>query len=250
MNNKVRRIFVEKAPGFNVEGKDILEDLELSLGITSIKKLRIVNRYDVEGINDEQYEKARLTIFSEPSVDFVYDEQIEIEKDEKVFAVEFLPGQYDQRADSASESIKIITQQEKPALAYAKLYILKGDINEEEFSKIKNYCINRVDSRQASLIKPISLKMDINPPKEVETLENFISMKDEDMEIFWNENGFAMSFQDIKFCRDYFKNEEKRNPTITEIKVIDTYWSDHCRHTTFMTNLENIEIEDGKYTKA
>ncbi|PJI06712.1 MULTISPECIES: phosphoribosylformylglycinamidine synthase [Clostridium] len=248
MNTKVRRIFVKKKAGFNVEAKALFKDLTENLGIKALEDLSIVNRYDVSGIDDNEYEDAKKIVFSEKTVDDVYDEKIEILNEEKVFAVEYLPGQYDQRADSAAQCMQILTGNEDVLIASAKVIILKGNISTEDFEKIKKYVINPVDSREASLDKPETLEVKYDLPYEVETIENFTIMNEGSLEKFLNKEGLAMSMEDLKFCQEYFKNEEKRNPTITEIKVIDTYWSDHCRHTTFQTRLNDIKFEDGKYT--
>ncbi|MCY6484218.1 phosphoribosylformylglycinamidine synthase [Clostridium aestuarii] len=249
MKTKVRRIFVEKKLGFDVEAKGFLKDIRENLNIKDVKDLRILNRYDVAGIEDEEYLKARNLIFSEPTVDNVYDEEISVDDKCKVFAVEYLPGQYDQRADSAAQCIQILTQKEKPIVRCGKVIIIKGEISEEKLKKIKHYYINSVDSREALFSKPESLEMETNIPQNVEILEGFVNKNDEELKSFMQEQGFAMSFEDLKFCQQYFKNEEKRNPTITEIKVIDTYWSDHCRHTTFSTKIEEVEFEEGKYVE-
>jgi len=244
----VKRIFAEKKEGFNIEAKALLEDLKYNLGISGLEGVRIINRYDIEGITDDEYEKAKYIVFSEPPVDKVYDEEIGISADEKVIAVEYLPGQYDQRADSAAQCIQLLTCGEMPDVRTAKIIVLKGKISEEEYNRIKSYCINPVECREAALEKPATLKIDIELPEEVETVKGFIEMSKEDIERYAKEMGFAMSADDLEFCRDYFRNEEKRDPTITELKVIDTYWSDHCRHTTFLTNIKNVEIEKGKYS--
>jgi len=246
--DKVKRIYVEKMKGFDVEGRDILDDIKLSLGLTGIKKIRIINRYDIEGLEDKVLERTLYTIFSEPQVDNLYRETFPVEGGSKVFGVEFLPGQYDQRADSAVQCLQLISEGEKPEIKFAKVFVIDGDISEEDFIKIKEYSINKVDSREAALTKPSSLRAELQLGEEVKVIDEFISMPDEKLEEFHRENGFAMSFSDIKFCRDYFKNTEKRNPTWTEIKVIDTYWSDHCRHTTFSTIINNVEIEEGRYS--
>ncbi|URZ16408.1 phosphoribosylformylglycinamidine synthase [Clostridium felsineum] len=248
MNKKVRRIFVNKKAGFDVAAKALLKDLVENLGIKALEDLSILNRYDVSGIDDSEYEEAKKIIFSEKTVDDVYDEAFMLESEDKVFAVEYLPGQYDQRADSACQCIKILTGNEEVLINSAKIIILKGNISDTDFNKIKKYVINPVDSREASLDKPETLEVTYDLPYEVEIIEGFTNMSDIELEKFLKTNGLAMSMEDLKFCQGYFKNEEKRNPTITEIKVIDTYWSDHCRHTTFQTRLNNIKFEDGKYS--
>lgn len=245
----IRRLFVEKKSGFDVEAKNLLRDMRESLGIRDIDNVRIINRYDIENIDDSGYEKLKYTVFSEKTVDKIYDENITDIGKNKIFAVEYLPGQYDQRADSASQCIQILTQKENVNVISSKVYIIQGDVTEAEFNSIKKYCINPVDSREASLEKPFELYKEVKVPSNVEILDGFLEKSRKGLADFIAEKGLAMSLDDLEFCRRYFKNEEKRNPTITEIKVIDTYWSDHCRHTTFMTELKNIEIEDGNLTK-
>jgi phosphoribosylformylglycinamidine synthase len=245
MKYSVRRLFVEKKYSFDVEAQSMFKDLKESLNIDELKALRIINCYDIEGIDEKEYDELKYNIFSEKTVDDVYEENLELNKEDRVFAVEYLPGQYDQRADSAVQCIQILTQKENIKVLSSKIYILKGQISEENFIKIKNYCINNVDSREALMEKPESLQMEIELPENIELLEGFIEFSESELNSFINERGLAMSLEDIKFCQHYFKETEKRNPTITEVKVIDTYWSDHCRHTTFMTELKEIEIEEG-----
>ncbi len=242
----VKRIYVEKKPGFDVEAQEVLSDLRENLNLKGLLGVRIINRYDVEGITDEEYAKARCLIFSEPPVDNAYDEEIEIPEG-KVFAVEFLPGQFDQRAASAEECISILTEKERPTVRYAKIYVLIGDITDEEFAEVKPYMINPVESREASLEKPESLDLKVDYPDDVKTVDGFIDMQDAEMAEFLSSMGFAMDMDDLKFCQGYFRDTENRNPTITELRMIDTYWSDHCRHTTFSTRINNVTIPDGKY---
>lgn len=246
-DSMVRRVLVEKREGFDLEAKALKKDLVESLHIDNIENLRILNRYDVEGISEEVYENAAKTIFSEPNLDVVYYEEIPKLNDERVFAIEFLPGQYDQRGDWAAQCVQIVNQGIRPAINTAKVYILSGKITDEEFSKIKDYCINPVDSREASLEKPETLKMETEIPTTVEVLDGFIDLDEKGLRTFVSEKGLAMTLGDLQHVQKYFKDTEKRNPTITEIKVLDTYWSDHCRHTTFMTEIENVKIEDGKF---
>ncbi|EML6500049.1 phosphoribosylformylglycinamidine synthase [Clostridioides difficile] len=246
-DSMVRRVLVEKREGFDLEAKALKKDLVESLHIDNIENLRILNRYDVEGISEEVYENAAKTIFSEPNLDVVYYEEIPKLNDERVFAIEFLPGQYDQRGDWAAQCVQIVNQGIRPAINTAKVYILSGKITDEEFSKIKDYCINPVDSREASLEKPETLKMETEIPTIVEVLDGFIDLDEDGLRTFVSEKGLAMTLGDLQHVQKYFKDTEKRNPTITEIKVLDTYWSDHCRHTTFMTEIENVKIEDGKF---
>lgn len=243
----VRRVFVEKKQGYDVEAHGLYRDLKDNLGISGLKSVRIINRYDVEGISDEEYKSARNIIFSEPPVDYTYDEKIELGGSSKVIAIEYLPGQYDQRADSASQCIQILSHGERPVVKAAKLIVLEGSIAEAEYQKIKDYCINPVENQEASLDKPDTLDVEVNIPENVKVLEGFIDMTSGELEKFMAEMGFAMSLEDLEFCQAYFKGTEKRNPTVTEIRMIDTYWSDHCRHTTFLTNVTAVEIEKGKY---
>ena len=248
LESSVRRILVEKRQGFDLEARDLKKDLIESLHIDTIENIRILNRYDIEGIDGEVYENAAKTIFSEPNLDIVYHETLEFNEGERVFAIEYLPGQYDQRGDWAAQCIQIVNEGNRPEINTAKVYILTGNITDEQFNKIKNYIINPVDSREASLEKPESLKIETEIPTEVETLDGFIYLSEEGLKSFLENNGLAMTLGDLAHVQGYFKNTEKRNPTITEIKVLDTYWSDHCRHTTFMTEIEDIKIESGKYT--
>lgn len=242
----VRRIFSEKIEGMDVAAKAACEDFRNNLGITALEGVRILNRYDVEGISAEEYEAAKYTVFSEPNADRVYDEVFECPDTCKMFAVEYLPGQYDQRADSAAQCIQILTQKERPDVRAAQVYVLIGaSLTDEDVEKIKKYCINPVESREAAHEKPETLKMQLDIPETVETMKGFISLSDADIIKMRSDMGLAMSADDLLFCRDYFKNTEMRDPTITEIRVIDTYWSDHCRHTTFLTKLNTIKFAAG-----
>jgi len=245
----IKRIFVEKKKGYDIEAKHLFNDIKENLGIENLKDLRIINRYDIEGISDEYYELTKNTIFSEPPVDNIYKENFTFSDDEVIFAMEYLPGQYDQRADSAMQCVQIVTGEEMPLISVAKVFVLKGNINNSDIDKIKNYCINPVDSRQASLLKPQSLKMNLNVPEDVEYFDDFIYKSEKEIVEMRKQLGLAMNDDDLLFCQKYFRDTEKRNPTITEIRVIDTYWSDHCRHTTFLTNIQNVEIEKGYYSK-
>ena len=239
----VRRIYVQKKPGFDVEAKGILEDLKENLQIKGLEQVVILNRYDVSGVDEESYNKAKTTVFSEPQVDDYFDESYTFEQNDKVFAVEYLPGQFDQRANSLEECLQIISGGERPTCKSAKVYILKGNLSDEEVKTIKNYLINSVDAREASLEKPETLEDKLLDPEDVQVVDGFIHMTDDDTEKFYEKYGFAMDIADLKFCQEYFRDTEKRDPTMTEMKMIDTYWSDHCRHTTFLTRLEEIDIE-------
>ncbi|SCJ36590.1 Phosphoribosylformylglycinamidine synthase [uncultured Clostridium sp.] len=248
--SSVRRILVEKKQGFDLEAKHLKSDLEESLNIDTIENLRILNRYDIEKIEDEVYEKAINTVFSEPNTDDVYKEYVELSKEDRVFAIEYLPGQYDQRGDWASQCIQIINEGIRPIINTAKVVILTGNITDEQFKQIKSYCINPVDSREAILEKPETLEVDTEIPTSVDILEEFINIEENQLKDLMKDLGLAMTFDDLLHVQKYFKQIENRNPTITEIKVLDTYWSDHCRHTTFMTKIEDIVIEESKYTNV
>lgn len=241
----IRRVFVEKKPGFDVEAEKLYRDLKDNLGIKGLESLRIVNRYDMEGMSDDEYVRARDTIFSEPPVDFAYDEEIPIDPSSRVIAVEYLPGQYDQRADSASQCIQMLNERERTTVKAAKLIILNGMISDDELAKIKAYCINPIECREASLEKPETLDDVLEMPEDVKNVTGFISMTDDGLAELMESMGLAMSLEDLKFCREYFRDTEKRDPTITELRVLDTYWSDHCRHTTFLTAIDEVKIEPG-----
>ena len=239
----VKRIYVEKKPEFSVEAKGLLKDLKENLLLENLEDLKIVNRYDVEGINDEIFEKAKNTVFSEPQVDECFEEEYPFAKQDKIFGVEYLPGQFDQRANSLSECLQILTEGERPLTKSAKIYVVKGNINDEELEKIKKYIINPVDSRECTLEKLKTVKDEHPEPKDVAIVEGFIHMTDEDSKKFYDKYGFAMDIEDLKFCQKYFRDVEKRDPSMTEMKMIDTYWSDHCRHTTFLSKLDKVEID-------
>lgn len=250
LQSSVRRVLVEKRPGFDLEAQSLKKDLIENLHIDTIENIRVLNRYDVEGLSEEVFYNAAKTIFSETNLDIVYYDEIEnIDKNNKVFAIEYLPGQYDQRGDWAAQCIQIVNEGKRPNISTAKVYVLFGNISDEDYSRIKSYCINPVDSREASLEIPTTLEMEVEIPTSVEVLDGFINYTLEELEIFLNNQGLAMTLADLQHVQVYFKNEERRNPTITEIKVLDTYWSDHCRHTTFMTKIEDVKIEDGKYNE-
>ena len=246
----VKRIFVEKRSGFDVEASNLTADLQKSLGLTAVEKVRIINRYDISGIDGEDFEKAKKTILSETNADVVYDEVLPENSEYRIFATEYLPGQYDQRADSAAQCVQLLTQGERPQVVSAKVIGVKGNITDADFDKIKHYLINPVESREASLEKPESLDLKSEIPANVATVEGFIKWNDDEMKDYFDSMGFAMTLSDLKFCRDYFRDDEHRDPTVTELRVIDTYWSDHCRHTTFLTRLEKIEIEKTELTKT
>ena len=237
----IYRVFVEKKREHAVEAKSLFSELVSFLGIKNLTDLRIINRYDAENISEELFEYAKKTVFSEPQLDIASDE---LETSGAVcFAAEFLPGQFDQRADSASQCIQIISKGIRPIIKTAKIYALYGDITKEDVEKIKKYVINPVESREASFEKPETLEANYDIPTEVKTLDGFTKLDRAGLEDFINEYKLAMDIDDISFCREYFE-KEKRDPTITEIRMIDTYWSDHCRHTTFLTVIEDVKFED------
>ncbi|MFH5826953.1 phosphoribosylformylglycinamidine synthase [Clostridium perfringens] len=243
----IRMVFVEKKAGFNVESQILLKDFKDNLGIEALEDVRVLNKYILGDMEEEQYVRTVNTILSEAPVDRVYEENFEIGQDEIAFGVEYLPGQYDQRADSASECIMLLTEEEKIPVKSSKVIILKGNLNEKEIKKIKSYYINPVDSREVSPLSKV-LEENLEEPNEVEVLDGFLDLNEEGLKNFHREKSLAMSLEDLKMIRDYFKSED-RNPTITEIKVIDTYWSDHCRHTTFETIIKDVYIEEGKYSE-
>ena len=244
----VFRVYVEKKPGFDVEAQQLGTELKTILGIDGLRKVRIVNRYDVEGISQELFEQATPTVFSEPQVD---DASADLPDfgDATVFATEFLPGQFDQRADSAAECIQLISQGERPTVRSAKVYALEGTLSEADVAAIKHYVINPVEAREASLEAKTTLKTQVPTPGKVETIAGFNEMDAAAGQKFIDERGLAMDLADLEFCQKYF-SEEGREPTITEIKVIDTYWSDHCRHTTFGTELDKVDIDDAAVKAA
>ncbi len=244
----VRRIFVEKKEGFDVEAKGLFDDIRTNLHIENLEGIRIINRYDMDGIDDDTFEMARYSVFAEPAIDMVYDEKLPSSLDSaNFFAVELLPGQYDQRADSAAVCIKLMNPKAMAIVKFAKVIVPIGKITNKELETIRNYYINPVDSQEAILKKPETLEMEMIVPMDVEIIDGFLEKDENELENFREEMGFAMSKEDLEHIHKYFQDEEKRNPTITELKVIDTYWSDHCRHTTFNTELTDIYFEDGRY---
>lgn len=248
--SEVIRIFVEKKDGFNVLAKQTLWDIRHNLGMKSVEDLRYIVRYDLEGLTKEEYDKAKTIVLSEPNADVIYEETLPVEDGWKVFAMEYLPGQYDQRGDSAEQCVQLLTQGERCKVLTARVIALKGNITDEELVKVEEYLINPVESRLASLEKPKTLDMEIPVPENVKRVEGFNGWNDDEMQKYYDSMGFAMTLADLKFCRDYFRDTEHRDPSVTELRVIDTYWSDHCRHTTFLTRLEEIEIEKSALGKV
>ncbi len=246
----VRRVYVEKKPAYAVAAKELLHEAKYYLHIDGIEDVRVFIRYDVENITDATYDKAKRTVFAEPPVDDLYEEQLpESEEAARVFSVEYLPGQFDQRADSAEQCIRFLDEKETPTVHSATTYMVIGDISDEDFEKIQNDCINPVDSRITDEVKPDTLAADYPEPADVAELVGFRSMPLEDFEVLYKSLNLAMTYEDFKFIRKYYRNEEKRNPSITEIRVLDTYWSDHCRHTTFQTELKEVDFEEGDMRK-
>ena len=237
----VFRIYSEKKPEFAVEAQSVLSDIKTALRL-DIKNIRVLNRYDADRLSEEDFNAAISTVFSEPAVDVVYSDLPKLAEGERIFAVEYLPGQFDQRADSCEQCIQILRQGERCRVRNARVYIIDGNITDEEFAKLKSYIINPVESREASLDTVETLDTNYEIPTTVETLEGFINLNEKGLHAFVSEFGLAMDYDDIKFCQDYFRNTEHRDPTITEIRMIDTYWSDHCRHTTFLTNVEDVNV--------
>ncbi len=248
MSESMRRIYVEKKKEYAVEAAGLLADLVGTLGMTQLTGLRIVNRYDIAGLSDEDYEAAKRVVLSEPPVDTVHDETLEIPEGVKSFAIELLPGQYDQREDFAAQCVQLISQGKRPAVAAAKVILLEGNLTDADVEIIKKYTINPVEAQEASTQKPDSLEMSWEAPKPVAIIKGFTQFSKEELHQFLTEQELAMSEADLAFIQEYFQ-KEGRNPSITEIKVLDTYWSDHCRHTTFETNLEKINIEESVYTE-
>jgi len=246
MKYGVMRVFVEKKPGVDIEAARLLADLHENLGLKGLQGLRIAVRYDAEGMDSEEFDTACLQVFGEAAVDYLYRETMPLAADEQAVAVEYLPGQYDQRADSAAQCIQLLTQKERPLIRTANVYLLKGDLDPEAMAAFKKYCINPVDSRAAAWEKPATLEQADPQPADVAVLEGFRSLDEAGLAQCHQQLGLSMSREDLAFCQTYFQSE-KRDPSLTEIRVIDTYWSDHCRHTTFQTIIEQIGIEEGTY---
>ena len=247
----VYRCYSEKRPGFDVEAQGLCRQLREQLGVQGLESVRILNRYDADRIDPQVYEAAKSVVFSEPQVDVIYDEQFPAPQGEhQVLAVEALPGQYDQRADSCEQCIQLQSGVDRPIIATAKVYLLMGTISQEDLEKIRKYLINPVESREASMDKPETLERTHAAPDHVDTVEGFIAMDEKALEDLLSRLGLAMDLDDLKFLQTYFRDQEKRDPTITEIRVVDTYWSDHCRHTTFSTHLDEITIDDPQIAAA
>jgi len=245
----VRRIYVEKKDAFAVKARELEEELKGYLGIQGLEKVRVFIRYDVENISDAVFEKACKCVFSEPPVDDLYLENIEMPKNARCFSVEYLPGQFDQRADSAVQCVQFLKEDEQPIIRTATTYVLIGSISDSEFERIKSYCINPVDSRETDMVKPQTLVTVFEEPADVASFDGFADMAEDKLKTLYDSLGLAMTFKDFLHIQNYYKNEEHRDPTVTEIRVLDTYWSDHCRHTTFSTELKDIAFAEGYYAK-
>ncbi len=245
----IQRLYVEKKKGFDIEAQAFFQDLKTNLGISNLENLRLLNRYDISGISEREFMSAKRSILSEPPVDHIYKEPIQEGKDETIFGIEYLPGQYDQRADSAAQCIQIITRKKRPVVSAARIFVLKGRLTNRDIDRIKNYLINPVDSREASLRIPEDLEMDFMIPEDIKKITGFRSFSKDKLNTLIKSMGLAMNLEDILFCQHYFQNTEKRDPTVTEIKMLDTYWSDHCRHTTFHTRINRIQISEARYSR-
>ena len=243
----VKRVFVEKKKPYAVKAKELHDEITGYLGIKTITDVRELIRYDIENLSDETYEKSLTTVFSEPPVDNVYEMDFEHKDDDFIFSVEFLPGQFDQRADSAEQCVKFFNENEVPVIKTAVTYVISGKLTEEEKAKIKELCINPVDSREASSELPKTLVTEFKIPDDVIIFDGFKDMQEDKLRELYDSLGLAMTFKDFKFIQEYFHNDEKRDPSMTEIRVLDTYWSDHCRHTTFATELKDVQFKDGFY---
>ena len=245
--SSVKRVYVEKKQDFAVQAKELKSEIEGYLGIKDVTGVRVLIRYDVENISDEVFEKACTCVFSEPPVDDLFRETFEMAENAKAFSVEYLPGQFDQRADSAVQCVQFLKEDETPIIRSATTYVIEGDISDEELEAIKNHCINPVDSREAEAEKPETLVTKFEEPEDVKIFDGFMEMEETALQELYNSLNLAMTFKDFLHIQNYYKNEEKRNPSMTEIRVLDTYWSDHCRHTTFSTELKNVTFGEGDY---
>ena len=244
--SSVKRVYVEKKPEYAVRAKELQSEIKSYLGISGVTKVRELIRYDIENISGETYKKALVTVFSEPPVDDIYEEEFDL-NGARTFSVEFLPGQFDQRADSAEQCVKLLNEEEEPIIRTAVTYAIEGSISDEEFAAIKKHCINPVDSRETGLEKPETLVQSFPEPEDVKIFDGFRGMPETELKALYDSLNLAMTFKDFLHIQNYFKNDENRDPSMTEIRVLDTYWSDHCRHTTFSTELKNVAFDDGYY---
>ncbi len=247
--SNVRRVYVEKKPDFAVQAKELGHEIRSYLGIKTVTGVHVFIRYDVENISEPVFEQACTCVFSEPPVDYLYKEEVPAKENDHIFSVEYLPGQFDQRADSAVQCVQFLKEDEKPIIRSATTYVIEGDITEDEFAAIKAHCINPVDSRETDMVKPETLVTRFEEPEDVKIFEGFSSMEEPELKELYGSLNLAMTFKDFLHIQRYFKDEEKRDPSVTEIRVLDTYWSDHCRHTTFSTELKEVTFQDGDYKK-
>ena len=245
--SNVRRVYVEKKPAFAVKAKELKHEIKHYLGISTVTAVRELIRYDVENISDEVFEKACKTVFAEPPVDDLYLEKFDVAEGARVFSVEFLPGQFDQRADSAVQCVQFLDENAAPIIRSATTYVIEGTVTDAEFEAIKHHCINPVDSRETGLEKPETLVTVFPDPEDVKIFDGFKDMAEADLKELYASLNLAMTFKDFQHIQNYFRNEEKRDPSMTEIRVLDTYWSDHCRHTTFSTELTSVKFDEGDY---
>ncbi len=243
----VKRVYVEKKRPYAVCARELKEEVTRYLGIDALQEVRVLIRYDVENVGEDTYRQALGTVFSEPPLDDCYEESFDEGRNALIFSVEYLPGQFDQRADSAEQCVKLLNEKENPVIRSATTYVFVGDISEEDAGKIKDYCINPVDSRETDERKPDTLVQEFEEPADVAVFAGFKDMPEDELKELYASLGLAMTFKDFLHIQNYFAGEEKRDPTVTEIRVLDTYWSDHCRHTTFLTELKNVVFEEGYY---
>ena len=245
--SSVRRVYVEKKPEYAVQAKALKSEMKSYLGIKNVENVRVLIRYDVENITDATFETACNGIFSEPPVDTLYKESFDVKEGSRIFSVEYLPGQFDQRADSAVQCVQFIKEDELPVIKSATTYVIEGNITDEEFEAVKAHCINPVDSRETGMEKPETLITVFDEPEDVKIFDGFKDMDEAALKELYGSLGMAMTFKDFLHIQNYFKNEEGRDPSMTEIRVLDTYWSDHCRHTTFATELTDVTFGEGDY---
>ena len=247
--SKVKRVYVEKQSAYAVKAKELNEEIRSYLGIKTVTKVRVLVRYDVENISEDTYKRALKTVFAELPVDIVYEEKFPYEENDRIFSVEYLPGQFDQRADSAVQCVKFLNENEEPVIKTAMTYVITGELTQEQFESIKAFTINPVDSRETGLEKPETLVTVFEEPADVKIFGGFKDMEEKELKELYKSLNLAMTFKDFLHIQNYFKKEENRDPSMTEIRVLDTYWSDHCRHTTFQTELKNVSFDDGYYNK-
>ena len=247
--SKVKRVYVEKQAPYAVKAKELKEEFASFLGIKTVTGVRVLVRYDIENLSDDTYQKSLNTVFSEPPVDTLYEEEFPYGESDRIFSVEYLPGQFDQRADSAEQCVRFLNENETPVIKTAMTYVIEGTVTDEQFESIKSFCINPVDSRETGMVKPETLVTVFDEPADVKIFDGFKDMAEAELKELYESLNLAMTFKDFLHIQNYFKNEENRDPSMTEIRVLDTYWSDHCRHTTFQTELKDVTFDEGFYNK-